>query len=283
MTCASSGSLGEEVVLVEKRLQKKDIEEPPPEQLHSSEMFPADEDLGHSGREQEQEFISRVFSQPQGPRVHWGSPPRNAEAMGSSEEPSVEEVTSELSSCGFSNDPASTPLTGSDPTTSPPPKENKCPPSAGDCTDLKITQVGVSKRGAAGLQDLLRKHSEAKPDSLRQNLVTRLRTTLKEWCTESTLDLLYGTDRPPAATPFTDPEGEKEEELDEDDLDDEAADGMDAAGPKEAPSPVPDFEALRKDTQEMELRVREFYKGTWILPDRQEEPGQQVSAGVKEG
>lgn len=265
--CLSSGSLGEEVILLEKRLHEKDIEDPQPEQLHSSEMFSAEDDLNHNDREQEQDFISRVFSQPQGRRVHWDSLPKTTEAMSSSEDASVEEATSGMSVCSLSENSVSPPLTDSDPMTSPPSKENKCPPSTGDLTSLKITQVGVSKRGAAGLQDLLRKHSEAKPDALQQNLLMCLRGTLKEWCTESTLDLLYGADRPPESTPFTDTGEEKEEELDEDDLDDDAAEGVDATGPKKAPSSVPDFETLRKDTQEFELRVREFYKGTWTLPD----------------
>lgn len=268
--CLSSGSLGEEVILLEKRLHEKDIEDPQPEQLHSSEMFSAEDDLNHNDREQEQDFISRVFSQPQGPRVHWDSLPKTTEAMSLSEDASVEEATSGMSVCSLSENSVSLPLKDSDPMTSPPSKEHKCPSSTGDLTSLKITQVGVSKRGAAGLQDLLRKHSEAKPEALRQNLLMCLRGTLKEWCTESTLELLYGGDRPPESTPFTDTGEEREEELDEDDLDDDGTEGIDATGPKKAPSSVPDFETLRKDTQEFELRVREFYKGTWTLPDREE-------------
>lgn len=270
-------------MLLEKRLQEKDIEDPQPEQAHSSEMFSAEDDLNHSDRAQEQEFISRVFSQPQGPRVHWDSLPKHTKVMGSSEEPSVEEATSVMSVCSLLENPASPPLMDPDPMTSPPSEENKGHPSTGDLTSLKITQVGVSKRGAAGLQDLLKKHSGAKPKFLQQNLLMCLTHTLKDWCTESTLDLLYGADHPPGSTPFTDAGEEKEEELDEDDLDDEGTEGIDAAGPRKAPSSVPDFETLRKNTQELELRVREFYKGTWILPDEEEKPGEKVSAGVNGG
>lgn len=276
-SCVSSGSLGEEVILLEKRLQEKDIEDPQPEHPHSSELFSAEDDLNHIDRAQEQEFISRVFSQPQGPRVHWDSLPEHTKVMSSSEEPSVEEATSVMSVCSLLEDPASPPLVDSDPMTSPPSKENKGHPSTGDLTSLKITQVGVSKKGAAGLQDLLKKQSGA--EFLHQNLLMCLRSTLKDWCTESTLDLLYDADHPPGSTSFTDAGGEQEEELDEDDLDDEGAEGIDAAGPRKAPSSVPDFETLRKNTQELELRVREFYKGTWTLPDEEE----KVSEGVKGG
>lgn len=264
-------------MLLEKPLQEKDIEEPQPEQPHSSEMFSADDDLNHSDRAHEQEFISRVFSQPQSPRVHWGSPPKHTQVKGSSEEPSVEEATSGMSVCSLSENPAPPPLMDSDPVTSLPSKENKGHPSTGDLTSLKITRVGVSKRGAAGLQDLLQKHSDEKPKVLQHNFLMSLRATLKDWCTESTRDLLYGANHQPASPPFTDAGGEKEEELDEDDLEDEDAEGMDAAGTRNAPSSGPDFETLRKNTQELELRVREFYKGSWILP------GEKVGAGLKTG
>lgn len=270
------------MILLEKRLQEKDIEDPQPEQPDSSEIFSAEDDLNHSDRAQEQEFISRVFSQPQGPRVHWDSLPKHTQVMGSSEEPSVEEATSVMSVCSLLENPASPPLMASDPMTSPASKEEENGhPSTGDLTSLTITQVGVSKRGAAGLQDLLKKHSGAKPKFLQQNLLMCLRGTLKDWCTESTLDLLYGTDHQPGSPPYA---GEEmEEELDEDDLDAEGAEGIDAPGPRRAPSSVPDFETLRKSTQELELRVREFYKGTWILPDEEEKPGEKVSAGAKRG
>lgn len=278
--CSYSDSVGEEVMLL-NRLQEKDIEDPQPEQPCSSEMFSAEDDLNHNYSDQEQEFLSRVLSEPQGRRVHWGS--LSTEATSSSEDTGVEEVTSEMTACRLSGDSVTPPIMDSDPMTSPPPKVSQCPPSTRDLTSLKISRVGVSKSGAAGLQDVLRKHSGTKPDSLQQNLLMGLRDTLKDWCTESTLDLLYGAGHPPESNIFTDAGEEKEEELDEDDLDDDDAEDIDATGPKKAPSSVPDFETLRKDTQEFELRVREFYKGTWILPDEEEKPGKRVSARVKVG
>lgn len=268
-----------EVMLSEKRLQEKDIEDPQPEQPHNTEILSAEDDLNHIDRAQEQEFVSRVFSEPQGPRVHWESLPKDTKMMDSTEEPGVDEATSVMSACSLLENPASPPLMGSDTLTSPPSKENKGHPSTGDLFNLKITQVGVSKRGAAGLQDLLIKHSGATPKFLQQNLLMCLRGTLKDWCTESTLDLLYGPEHQPELAPFNDAGEEIEEELDEDDLDDEDAGGIAAGGLRKAPSP--DYETLRKSTQKLELRVREFYKGTWILPDEEETPVEKVRAGVK--
>lgn len=271
----SSGSLGEEVLLLEKRLQEKDVEDPQPEQPHSSEIFSAEDDLNHSDRAHEQEFVSRVFSQPKGPRVHWDSLPRRAKATGLSEEPGVEEATSVMSGCSLLENPAAPPLMDSDPATSPPSKENKGPPSTGDVPSLRITRVGVSKRGAAGLRDLLKKHSGADPTRLQQSLLTCLRATLKDWCTEATLDFLRaGSPCDPGSPSLADAGEEQDEELDEDDLEDEDAEGLE---PRAAPSSAPDFETLRKNTRELELRVGEFYRGTRILPGGGETPAGKVS------
>ncbi|KAK2822173.1 hypothetical protein Q5P01_022238 [Channa striata] len=140
--------------------------------------------------------------------------------------------------------------------------------------DLKITQVGMSKKGAAGLRDLLKSQSYAlTPDSIRLNLLESLKKTLKEWSTDETLKFLYGADHS-LGSPFAgveDENREEEEELDEDDFEDEVrvkdrgrVDDRVQKGPSAA---IPDYEALQKDTQQLELRVKEFYKGTWILPE----------------
>ncbi|XP_072220470.1 putative RNA polymerase II subunit B1 CTD phosphatase rpap2 isoform X2 [Leuresthes tenuis] len=129
---------------------------------------------------------------------------------------------------------------------------------------FNITQVGMSKRGAAGLRHLLKTHaSEAKPDSVRLNLLESLGRTLKEWCTDDTLSFLYGS----LGSPFADiKEVMEEEELDEDDLEDDVA-VVDGQEQKIALAAAPDYETLQKDARQLELRVMEFYKGTWILPE----------------
>lgn len=317
-------------MLSERQLQEKDIEDPlaaQPEDPRGYKQHSAAADLGYSESgdiEQEQDFISSVVSQQQGPRVHWGNlPKRGDEAENSirqrgqklredeistekqllsvnmeqlkgevseektlSEEPSVEEASAKLNLCSLSETPAPLPL-DSALFTSPTCKDSNlstasnCFPSSTpvnvnqdnsnkDLTRLNITQVAVSKRGAEGLRNLLRKHSsEAKTDSIQPNVLKRLERTLKDWCTEATLQFLYGTDH--SGPPFADVGGEKEEELDEDDLDDE---DVQETGVKELKRPsavVPDYETLRKDTQHLQLRVRDFYKGTLILPEEVEE------------
>lgn len=145
-------------------------------------------------------------------------------------------------------------------------------------SDLNITQIGMSKRGAAGLRDLLKNQSPVlRPDSIRVKLLECLKRTLKEWSTNETLKFLYGTGHS-LGSPFADVKEENkelEEELDEDDLEDDVTmedkGGVNDGRPSAA---APDYETLQKETQQMELRIREFYKGTWILPEELEKPKQ---------
>ncbi|XP_076602134.1 putative RNA polymerase II subunit B1 CTD phosphatase rpap2 [Chaetodon auriga] len=387
MKIGDGGSSGEEVILLERRLQEQDIEDPLVVELEDrSEQRDAAADLSHSESsdiEQEQDFISSVVSQRQGPRVHWGDLPKrtdedkkaehrkmerqkkqrrerdeeevkghrggDAEGEGKlgkiengkgslsrktgagtdtdkpknlvslnidkpngeqvsekkdlSEEPSVEETTCKLISCSLSEMVTHTaPLSdASDATaqaelsTSPPRKDSNpsieskhLPSSALINTNqdihntaltsqpgLNITQVGMSKRGAAGLRDLLKNLTAgAKPDSIRLKLLEYLRRTLKEWRTDATLQFLYG-DSHSLGAPFADDKEEKEEELDEDDLDDEVtnedAEEVDAGVQNRVSAAAPDYKTLRKESQQLELRVKEFYKGTCILPEEVEE------------
>lgn len=153
-------------------------------------------------------------------------------------------------------------------------------------SDLNITQMGMSRKGAAGLQALLKNHNPTlRPDSIRLNLLENFKRTLKEWSTDETLNFLYGADHSLGA-PFADvkEKREVEEELDEDDLEDEVTidnnGGVNNGRPSAA---APDYKTLQKDTQQMELRIREFYKGTWILPEEMKEPnGDEVSGAEEE-
>ncbi|XP_035526306.1 putative RNA polymerase II subunit B1 CTD phosphatase rpap2 [Morone saxatilis] len=370
MKRGDGGRFGEEVMLSERRLLEKDIEDPLAAQCEdpkSSLQRSAAADLSHSDSsdvEQEQDFVSSVVTQRQGPRVHWGDLPKRTdedksgergktarrkkqkregdddeevgcrdevkegemgedenrqdsplyktevrtdsenpkqlhslnskpngrpEEKGLPEEPSVEEATAKLNLCSLSATVSHTAPLQADLLTSAPCKDSnsstegkQLPPStptshntaATSQPDLNITQVGMSKRGAAGLRDLLKNHTAgAKPESIRLNLLECLRRTLKDWSTDETLKFLYGAGHS-QVSPFADVKEEKEEEeeeLDEDDLDDEVTDGEDVGGvnagvQKRASAAAPDYETLRKEGQQLELRVKEFYKGTWILP-----------------
>ncbi|KAK5888366.1 hypothetical protein CesoFtcFv8_014467 [Champsocephalus esox] len=345
MKKGDGGSSGEEVSLKVQRLTEEDIENAaPPEEPLSSEQGPAD-GLPHSessDTEQEQDFVSSVVSQRQGPRVHWGDLPKRTDEEHKEDEekerrkkregkikrksrtevetdgkkqpsflrtdtPHVEQAPEELAGveeaivklnlynlsethaapppvhsttkARHTNLFASLPCEDSNSST-----EGKHLPfstlinSNQDDTasniqpGLNITQVGMSKKGAAGLRDLFKNHAAAaaaaQPDSIRLNQLESLRRTLKEWGTEETLKFLHGADHSHCATfhGVKEVEEVKEEELDEDDLEDEDDDG--GQRPSAA---APDYQALRHETQQAEIRVREFYKGSRTLPEKKEE------------
>lgn len=358
------------MILSERRLQEKDIEDPvatQPEDLCGSHQHSVAANLhvtdsSDMEEEQEQDFVSSVVSQRQGPRVHWGDLPSyknkeevkpgcaqwektqisegdkegeglqsrgreqernlrddenrkeshscksglkveaqdqhlssNTEKVNgekvSEEELNVEETTSKLNLCSLSDaDPRlvdSTSIRADGPACveSKPSTESKLLPSsshintnqdshAAALTNLNITQVGMSKRGAAALQDLLKAHTAAaKPETIRVKLLDGLQRTFKDWCTEATLEFLYGTSCSPGS-PSPKVVEEKEEELDEDDLVDETTD-EDGQG---ASTKVPDYEKLQDEMQQLEQRVRGFYKGSWCSPERVEDtPGERVS------
>ncbi|XP_049454993.1 putative RNA polymerase II subunit B1 CTD phosphatase rpap2 isoform X1 [Epinephelus fuscoguttatus] len=383
MKKGDGGSSGEEVLLSERRLQEDDIENPlaaHPDDPHSSQQGPAGG--GHSESsdiEQEQDFVSSMVSQQQGPRVHWGDLPKRTdedkkgergkmgrrkkqrreggeeeiegqsqgaergeeslsckteagtddekrlhsfntdkpngeqvtEERGLPDAPSVDEAAAQLNLCTLSETVAQTAPPPVDSTstqaestillTSPPCEDSNSPTESKHLLSstlintnqddhdmaltnqpgLSITQVGMSKRGAAGLRDLLKKNTaETKPASIRLNLLECLRRTLKDWSTDETLKFLYGADHS-LGSPYADVKKDKEvevkeEELDEDDLEDEVteedAEGVDAEVQKRPSAAAPDYRTLRTETQQLELRVKEFYKGTWIVPEEVEEP-----------
>ncbi|XP_015251569.1 PREDICTED: putative RNA polymerase II subunit B1 CTD phosphatase RPAP2 [Cyprinodon variegatus] len=304
------GSSGEEVMLSVRRLREEDIEDP---QAAPPPPVPAGGDFS----DEELEFPSSDVSQQQRPRVHWADLPGGADGDGnraespqiqnpeengglrgeqegkeipageSAEAPpgdqSVDELTSKLSECVTSGNQrgetraetvSAASCTGPEPSAG----SRRAPCNTADPSNppgLSITQVGMSRRGAAGLQDLLRKHGGAlDPESVRRSLLESLKRTLKDWCTEETLSFLYGADRPPAV-PFTALRATEEEELDEDDLEDD--DDDEAAEPRRPPGSH-DYEKLREEAEQLQLRVREFYKGRWVLPEEEQLEARKISA-----
>ncbi|XP_061695315.1 putative RNA polymerase II subunit B1 CTD phosphatase rpap2 isoform X2 [Syngnathoides biaculeatus] len=141
--------------------------------------------------------------------------------------------------------------------------------NADSVPSLNIIQVGMSKRGATGLRSLLKNHGPAtKHNLIGQSLLESLRVTLNDWLTEESIKFLHGADctlDPPSIYMK-----EEEEELDEDDLEDDVTEGSGGEEERRALLPAPDYETLKRETQQMVLKVREFYKGTWIVAEDEE-------------
>ncbi|XP_067310182.1 putative RNA polymerase II subunit B1 CTD phosphatase rpap2 isoform X2 [Pseudorasbora parva] len=302
------GSSGLEIKLVDKPLKEADIENPAteiPETCKDSPLFSQSDNS-----DIEQDFVSSVVSrQSKHARVHWGKLPKRdggSEDGSSAEnkqyappEPTQRENNNES---GFSQTPQpqkdpTDPLPTLDKTTSVEsdiegtlkllnqcslenaatqeetnlPSHHKIRNSLPAADGLNITQVGMSKRGAAGLKGLLKDHNKAKtaPTAVNLCLLERLRQTFMEWRTEETMKFLYG----PEYDSATDSKAQEMEELDEDDLDEaevEVALRQDSGSSFTPRAPAPDIETLRKETEVLDLRVREFYKGVCVLPEELE-------------
>ncbi|XP_077394161.1 putative RNA polymerase II subunit B1 CTD phosphatase rpap2 isoform X2 [Festucalex cinctus] len=186
------------------------------------------------------------------------------------EEAKVEEVVEQLNSCSLHT--STSPITESTHKreTSSPHDQDLAEVNADSRSSLSIIQVGMSKRGATGLRGLLKNNAPgAKHNLIGQNLLDSLRATLNEWLTDESLKFLHGTECAHGSRSVY-VEKIEEEELDEDDLEDDVTEGNEGGEWSSATVTVPDYEALKRETQQMVLKVREFYKGTWIVPEEAE-------------
>ncbi|MBN3293686.1 RPAP2 phosphatase, partial [Polypterus senegalus] len=163
-----------------------------------------------------------------------------------------------------------------------------------------IDSVGISKKGADGLKNLLEKYTRAEtkkntePLILKKCLLKKLKETLAEWKTAETLKFIYGVDYKPkcqcsVAVPVV------EEELDEDDLavetnnislvdcELEVQSGLQLTGPSKELNknviPLPDYETVKKETELFAFRVGDFYQGHFVLPEEIQE--RQISDQMK--
>ncbi|XP_036205129.1 putative RNA polymerase II subunit B1 CTD phosphatase RPAP2 isoform X1 [Myotis myotis] len=153
----------------------------------------------------------------------------------------------------------------------------------------EITLVGISKKSAEHFKRKFVKSNQVSrsasssvqvcPEVAKANLLKVLKETLIEWKTEETLRFLYGQNYASVCPkPSSDPLV-KEEELDEDDINSdpdshsptlrESQDSLDESLPFRASDtaikPLPSYESLKKETETLNLRIREFYRGQYVL------------------
>ncbi|XP_072610727.1 putative RNA polymerase II subunit B1 CTD phosphatase RPAP2 isoform X1 [Vulpes vulpes] len=154
----------------------------------------------------------------------------------------------------------------------------------------KITLVGISKKSA---EHFKRKFAKSKQDSrpasssvqmcpevAKANLLKVLKETLIEWKTEETLRFLYGQNYAALCLKLSSAPLVKEE-LDEDDIHSdldrhfpafqESQNSLDESLPFRASDtaikPLPSYENLKKETETLNLRIREFYRGRYVLSE----------------
>ncbi|XP_051868824.1 putative RNA polymerase II subunit B1 CTD phosphatase rpap2 [Pristis pectinata] len=160
-----------------------------------------------------------------------------------------------------------------------------------------VTTQGLSKKGAASLKKLIatskqcnldgsgRSGSGRSTSGVERNVLKLLRQTLSEWNTEETSRFLYGSNlkckRTQCSLPRQSSHATEEEQLDEDDLD--SLEVIEIIDPNENVSksvhvdrseanvrPLPNFEQLKQESELLHLKVKEFYKGRYVLPDNTE-------------
>ncbi|XP_065698284.2 putative RNA polymerase II subunit B1 CTD phosphatase RPAP2 isoform X2 [Patagioenas fasciata] len=297
-----SGQSGEEVKLRDAVIKASDIENP---WISSNPCDSGSHDTSSdSSSDTEQEFVSSVLpgsrssSARFAPQLHRSSilkkkHGQNVYSNPKTEDSDVVEAAEQLSNCKLDAQEEMRACSVHNKITSTPSKNTGLGKSSAseNCENTCGSQVvflGVSKRGAEHLKRTLANSVEHKKPELRDpinskgSLLEVLKQTLVEWRTEETLKFLYG----PNYTSLCSSErvssaNQEKEELDEDDLD--TADGLNTVSVGESENslnyslpftspggtvkPVPSYEKLKEETEFLELRVREFYKGKCVLAE----------------
>ncbi|KFO56568.1 Putative RNA polymerase II subunit B1 CTD phosphatase RPAP2, partial [Corvus brachyrhynchos] len=306
-----SGQSGEEVKLRDEVIKASDIENP---SISSDPCESASHDTASdSSTDTEQEFVSSVLPGSQSSSANFAQQlhrksilkkkrVQKVHARPKTEDADVVEAIEQLSHCKIDTQEEIHACSVHNEVTAPPSNNTALGKSSASeiCVNTcgsQIVFLGVSKRGAEHLKRTLAKSTEHKNPELRHpvnskgSLLEVLRQTLMEWRTEETLKFLYG----PNYTSLCSSEcivsaNQESEELDEDDLD--TADDLNTIAVEESENslnyslpftgsggilkPVPSYEKLKEETEFLEVRVKEFYEGKYILA---EEAATQAQAG----
>ncbi|NWU08937.1 RPAP2 phosphatase, partial [Cephalopterus ornatus] len=291
-----SGQSGEEVKLRDEVIKASDIENPGI-LLEPCEAGSHDT-ASDSSSDNEQQFVSSVLPGSQSNSANFAKQlpgksilkKKHAQKVypnPKAEDSDVVEATEQLSHCKLDAQEEVHACSVRNETTAPPSKNTTLGKSSASeiCENTcgsQIVFLGVSKRGAEHLRKTLanstgyRKRELRNPVDSKGSLLEVLRHTLTEWRTEETLKFLYGPNYTSLrSSECTAPASQETEELDEDDLD--TADDLNAVAVRESKNslnyslpftgpggivkPVPSYEKLKEETEFLELRVKEFYKG----------------------
>ncbi|NXI39468.1 RPAP2 phosphatase, partial [Galbula dea] len=294
-----SGQSGEEVKLCDEVLKEYDIENP---RISSNPCESGSHDTASdSSSDTEQEFVSSVIPGGQSSsasfaqQLHRSSilKKKHAQKICSSpktEDSDVVKTAEQLSNCKLNNQEELHACSVHNETTATPSKSTTLGKSSAsenneNTCGSQVVFLGVSKRGAEHLKRTLA--NSLKNPELRHavnskgSLLEVLKQTLREWRTEETLKFLYGPNYTSCSSECISSAKQENEELDEDDLD--TADDLHTVavgesenslnyslpftGPGGIVKPVPSYEKLKEETEFLELRVKEFYKGKCILAE----------------
>ncbi|OXB57917.1 hypothetical protein ASZ78_003903 [Callipepla squamata] len=300
-----SGQSGEEVKLGDEAIKASDIENP---RLSSDPCQPASHGTASdSSSDTEQEFVSSVLQGSQSSSTNFAQQlhrnsilkKKHVQKVCSSpksEDSDVVEITEQLSNCKLDTQEEMHACTVQKKTTAmlsrnaTPAKPDASENCESTCSNSQIVFLSVSKKGAEYLKTLANsdryktEHRDSVPSSAAKgSLLELLKQTLTEWRTEETLKFLYGPNYTLCSSEHLLSANQENEELDEDDLDtpedlNSVAVGksenslnysLPFTGSGEIVKPVPSYEKLKEETEFLQLRVREFYKGKCILAEEE--------------
>ena len=111
------------------------------------------------------------------------------------------------------------------------------------------------------------------PEIAKANLLKALKETLIEWKTEETLRFLYGQNYASVCLKSSSTPLVKEDDMNSDPDSHSPAlqelNSLDESLPFRASDtaikPLPSYENLKKETETLNLRIREFYRGRYVL------------------
>ncbi|XP_012873806.1 PREDICTED: putative RNA polymerase II subunit B1 CTD phosphatase RPAP2 isoform X1 [Dipodomys ordii] len=307
-----SGHSGEEVQFCSKTIKTSDIDNT----CHFETQYESSSSsiYSDSNSDNEQDFVSSILpgSRPnaKGPRpqLHKKSiMKKKAGQKASSEckdiEQAVVDIAAQLGNCSLDDQEkaahelppsqkVNAPISSNSPSHE---KLNASADSEGKYSMSEITLVGLSKKSAEHFKRKFTKSSQVSrsdcssaqvcPEVMKTNLLKVLKETLIEWKTEETLRFLYGQNYTsvclePSSTSLVN------EELDEDDINSNpgchspSQNSLDESLPfrcsNTASKPVPSYEDLKKETETLNMRIREFYKGRYVV---NEETSQSPDSG----
>ncbi|NWQ73063.1 RPAP2 phosphatase, partial [Columbina picui] len=307
-----SGQSGEEVKLRDEVIKESDIENP---RISSNTCDSGSHDTASdSSSDTEQEFVSSVLPGSQSSSASFAQQlhrssilkkkhSQNIYSSPKTEDSDVVEATEQLSNCKLDAQEETHACSVHNKITAMPSKNTTLGKSSAsenyeNSCGSQIVFLGVSKRGAEHLKRTLANSEEHKKPELRDpinskgSLLEVLKQTLVEWRTEETLQFLYGPDHTSlCSSEHVSSASQEKEELDEDDLDTaddlntvsvgESENSLNYSLPFTSPSgivkPVPSYEKLKEETELLELRVREFYKGKCILAEEADDQQEDLT------
>ncbi|KAM5323242.1 putative RNA polymerase II subunit B1 CTD phosphatase RPAP2 isoform 4-T4 [Glossophaga mutica] len=293
-----SGHSGEEVQLCSKAIKTSDIDNPG----HIEKQCESSSSSTHSdsSSDNEQDFVSSILpgNRPNAtgirPQLHKKSimkkkAGQKANFKQEHKEQTVIDVAEQLGNCRLDNQEkaaacqlplqkVNSQISSNSPLQQ---KSEASEISENKYNSSEITLVGISKKSAEHFKRKFAKSNQVSrsasssvqvcPEVAKANLLRVLKETLLEWRTEETLRFLNGQNY--ASAPLV------KEELDEDDINSdpdshspalqESQDSLDESLPFRASDtaikPLPSYESLKKETETLNLRIREFYRGRYIL------------------